>query len=145
MPRGPAVTFRRFSIAEHLEQELGRFRVVVCLPVQLDRVECLFLLEKVGCVFAQKCFDLLEVVVLRQVHTGVPFVEGHTAIDGGLHVAGLEIRRDRVLADPHRREFIPDFLTRSTFTSPSTHVEEHVTFGQFADQILETGVISTLR
>mmetsp|Transcript_4274 Transcript_4274/g.11789 ORF Transcript_4274/g.11789 Transcript_4274/m.11789 type:complete len:663 (-) Transcript_4274:283-2271(-) len=87
-------------LSRDLGEQLGRFGVPVGLAVQLHCLDLLVLVEQMLGVLGQQTLDLLEILLLRQVHGKIPLVEHHARVHRGLHVAVPQEGLHRLLAEP---------------------------------------------
>jgi hypothetical protein len=58
----------------------------------------------------QELLDLKEVMLLSELHSLIPLVQEHTAINRLLNISTLYIALDRKLRDAKRHEFICEFV-----------------------------------
>mmetsp|Transcript_1584 Transcript_1584/g.2437 ORF Transcript_1584/g.2437 Transcript_1584/m.2437 type:complete len:225 (-) Transcript_1584:349-1023(-) len=87
-------------------QQLGRFQVVVGLPVQLNGLQKAFLLQQMAGVLGKQPLDLWEVMLLGQSDCLVPLVQEHATVDGFLGVTRLEERRNAFIAQAHTLKLV---------------------------------------
>jgi|Laugresu1bdmlbsd_1035121.scaffolds.fasta_scaffold561774_1 hypothetical protein len=58
----------------------------------------------------QELLDLKEVMLFSKLHSLIPLVQKHTAINSLLNISTLHIALDRKLRDAKRHEFISEFV-----------------------------------
>lgn len=71
----------------NLRQDPCRISVLVGLAIELDGFHLLVLLHQVGSVPLEELLNLQEVVLLGKLHSLIPLVQQHAAIDRLLNVA----------------------------------------------------------
>mmetsp|Transcript_60757 Transcript_60757/g.144776 ORF Transcript_60757/g.144776 Transcript_60757/m.144776 type:complete len:259 (+) Transcript_60757:939-1715(+) len=90
----------------HLVQQLRGLRVAACLPVKLYCLDLLVFVKKMLRVLCQETFDLLEIVLLREVHRQLPLVQQDTRVNRRLDVTVPQIGLDGLLAEAHGAELV---------------------------------------
>mmetsp|Transcript_2642 Transcript_2642/g.8035 ORF Transcript_2642/g.8035 Transcript_2642/m.8035 type:complete len:232 (+) Transcript_2642:521-1216(+) len=69
-----------------LRKQLGGLSVPVGFSVELHSLDLLILVEEVLRILCKQALDLLEVLLLRQIHSKVPLVKEHASVHCRLHV-----------------------------------------------------------
>mmetsp|Transcript_8316 Transcript_8316/g.18600 ORF Transcript_8316/g.18600 Transcript_8316/m.18600 type:complete len:298 (-) Transcript_8316:2378-3271(-) len=95
-----------WHILGHLVQKLCGLRVSTGFSVQLNCLNLLILVQQVLCILRQQAFDLLKVVLLRQIHSQLPLIQKDTRVNRGLHISMSQKGCNGLLTQPHRGELV---------------------------------------